>query len=416
MTATTYPWKEIAGGIAAPLGFYASGVQAGIKYREKYDVALIMSTVPANAAGVFTRNLVKAHPLILTEKHLEDGTARAVIINSGNANACTGEIGDKAALEMTLATADGLGISQKEVLVSSTGVIGEEMPLAKVIPGIQKAVQEVNSLRENKVDLTTKAKHAKRAALAIMTTDTTVKELALELKCKQGTVKLGIMAKGSGMIHPNMGTMLCFLTTDAQVEASCLKKLLREAAAESFNMITVDGDTSTNDMMVMLANGRSGVRPEGEDEENFAKMVKEACCAMAMAIARDGEGASKFLEIKVAGAKSLEDARKIARSICSSNLVKSAMYGEDANWGRILAAAGYSGADFDPYKADIFLSGLQVAAGGQGLEFSEDEALKRLQKEDIVIEIRLRDGNQEARAWGCDLTHKYIDINASYRS
>ncbi len=416
MSATNYPWIEIEGGISAPLGFYASGIQAGIKYKEKYDVALVLSEVPANAAGVFTRNLVKAHPLILTEKHLEDGTAQAVIINSGNANACMGEIGDKAALEMAVTTAEGLGIPKQEVLVSSTGVIGQEMPLVKVIPGIQKAVQEVASLRKNQMDLLTKGQHAKRAALAIMTTDTIVKEMALELKCRQGTVKLGIMAKGSGMIHPNMGTMLCFVTTDAQVETPSLRKLLKEATEESFNMVTVDGDTSTNDMMVMLANGRSGVRPEGEDAQNFVKMVKEACCAMAMAIARDGEGASKFLEVKVSGAKSLDDARKIARGVCSSSLVKSAMYGEDANWGRILAAAGYSGAEFDPHRADIFLSGLQVAAGGQGLQFSENEALERLQKKDIVIEIRLRDGSQGAKAWGCDLTHKYIDINASYRT
>lgn len=415
MANTVFPWKEIYGGISAPLGFYAGGVQAGIKHKEKYDVALILSDVPASSAGMFTRNLIKAHPLVLTEKHLENGTAQAVIINSGNANACMGKIGDQVALRMAEVTAKELGIPETDVLVSSTGVIGQELPLDKVIPGISKVVQEVTNLRVQ-TDSRIKVEEASKAALAIMTTDTTIKEKALELKCAKGTVKLGIMAKGSGMIHPNMGTMLCFITTDAQVESSKLKDLLRETTEESFNMVTVDGDTSTNDMVVMLANGLSGVEPEGKEWESFSRMVREACCAMAMAIARDGEGASKFLEIQVTGSKSLVDARKIARSVCSSNLVKSAMYGQDANWGRILAAAGYSGAAFDPQKADIFLSGLQVASQGQGLAFSEKEAFERLKKKDIIIEIRLRDGGYEAKAWGCDLTHKYIDINANYRT
>lgn len=415
MANITYPWKMIEGGISAPAGFYASGVQAGIKYKEKYDIALIWSAVPADSAGMFTRNLVKAHPLILTEEHLSDGTAQAVIINSGNANACMGEIGDKAALEMAKITAEELGISENNVLVSSTGVIGQELPLNKVIPGIRKAVQEINLLRE-KPDSFNKAEYANKAALAIMTTDTVIKEMAMELTCAQGTIKLGIMAKGSGMIHPNMGTMLCFITTDARVEASKLQKLLREATEDSFNMVTVDGDTSTNDMVVVLANGQSGVEPKEEDWENFSGMLKEACRAMAIAIARDGEGASKFLEIQVTGARTLADARKIARSICSSNLVKSAMYGQDANWGRILAAAGYSGAEFDPNKADIYLSGMQVAARGQGLQFSEDEALNLLKNKEIQIKIKLQDGEHEAKAWGCDLTHKYIDINANYRT
>jgi len=408
-------WKVIPGGIAAPTGYLASGVKAGIKYKEKYDVALIKSEVRACAAGVFTRNLVKAHPLLLTEKHLLDGKAQAIIVNSGNANACMGEVGEKAAVQMAEITATQLQIPVNDVLVSSTGVIGQEMPMDKVVPGIMEASRVLNAITGHGEE-EAKAEHSHRAALAIMTTDTTIKEMALELTCSQGPIKLGVMAKGSGMIHPNMGTMLCFITTDAKVEPALLQSILKEATEESFNMVTVDGDTSTNDMAVILANGLSGIQPEGDELLDFSEMVKEACCAMAIAIARDGEGASKFLEIKVSGANSVTDARKIARSVCSSNLVKSAMYGEDANWGRILAAAGYSGAFFDPNKADIFLNDLQVAEQGQGLNFSENEAFDRLKNTDIRVEIHLQDGNSNACAWGCDLTHKYVDINAHYRT
>lgn len=410
-------WNKIDGGISAPLGFIACGVQAEIKYKDKYDLAMIVSEVPASAAGMFTRNVVKAHPLVLTEKHLQKGKAQAVVVNSGNANACMGEIGDQAALEMAITTAQELGLAVEDIVVSSTGVIGQPLPLEKVVPGIRTAAKEIASLKiQGQTDSELRVASAHHAALAIMTTDTVVKELALELKCSQGSVKLGIIAKGSGMIHPNMGTMLCFITTDAKVASSRLKTLLKAATDESFNMVTVDGDTSTNDMVVMLANGLSGVQPEGADWDNFSAMVHDACCSMAKAIARDGEGASKFIETKVTGAGSLEAARLIARSICSSNLVKSAMYGEDANWGRILAAAGYSGASFDPNKANIYLNGLPVASHGQGLPFSETEAAELLKMSDITVEVVLGDGEYSAVAWGCDLTHKYIDINADYRT
>lgn len=416
----TPKWKKIDGGIAAPAGFYADGVEAGVKYKDKYDVALILSEVQASAAGLFTRNLVKAHPLLLTQKHLEDGKAQAVVVNSGNANACMGVTGDTAAMQMAATAAQALGIPIEDVLVSSTGVIGQELPLDKVLPGIKEAAESVladkSGSQQGNEEEVNKQLHSHQAALAIMTTDTTVKELAMELETAHGNIRLGIMAKGSGMIHPNMGTMLCFITTDAQVAPDRLKTILRDATEQSFNMVTIDGDTSTNDMVVILANGQSGVTPAGEDWENFSRMVREACCAMAIAIARDGEGASKFLEVKVTGAKSDADARQIARSVCSSNLVKSAMYGEDANWGRILAAAGYSGAYFNPDKANIFLNSLQVAGDGQGLRFSENEAFERLKNRDILIEIQLQDGDAEAIAWGCDLTHKYIDINANYRT
>ena len=424
MNTNSVPWKGINGGVSAPVGFYACGVKSGVKYKGKYDLAIILSEVRSHAAGVFTRNVVKAHPLLLTQKHIEDGQARAVIVNSGNDNACMGERGDQDAWQMAETTSLELGIDPSDVLVASTGVIGQPMPMKKIVPGIKAAVAEVKSLQEQlSLDncnciqgSQAKIQAAHQAALAIMTTDTTVKEMALELKCAGGTVKLGVMAKGSGMIHPNMGTMLCFITTDAQVESSRLKELLQEATDESFNMVTVDGDTSTNDMVLMLANGLSGVRPEGEDWQRFSQMVKEACCAMARAIARDGEGASKFIEVRVSGAKDISAARTIARSVCSSSLVKAAMYGQDANWGRILAAAGYSGASFNPNQVDIFLNGLQVASQGQGVNFSEDEALVRLTDKDILVEIHLGDGEGEAKAWGCDLTHKYIDINADYRT
>lgn len=415
MNTKKQTWKTIDGGISAPEGFYAVGVKAGIKYKEKYDIALIKSRVSASAAGTFTRNLVKAHPLVLTEKHLLNGKAQAVIINSGNANACMGEIGDKAAWQMAEATAKQLGTSPEDILVSSTGIIGKAMPMDKVQLGIEEAVQELNHL-EQLDDGQKKEEQSHNAALAIMTTDLVPKELAMEIECAGGTVKLGIMAKGSGMIHPNMGTMLCFITTDAKIEAGELKELLQEATNESFNMITVDGDTSTNDMVVILANGASEVEPKGDDWQAFSMMVREACCEMAKAIARDGEGASKFLEVRVTGSKTLDDARKIARSVTGSSLVKSALYGEDANWGRILAAAGYSGAEFNPHKADIFMNNLQVAKNGQGLEFSEEEASKRLKEKDIIVLISLQDGNISATAWGCDLTHKYVDINADYRT
>jgi glutamate N-acetyltransferase/amino-acid N-acetyltransferase len=415
MIAKKGSWKQIQGGIAAPLGFYAGGAKAGIKYKNKYDIALIFSEVLANAAGVFTKNLVKAHPVILTQKHLALGKARAIIVNSGNANACMGESGERAARQMAEKTASELGISTTEVLVSSTGVIGQPLPMEKLIPGIEAVTAEVKKLR-NSGERELLAAQSHNAALAIMTTDSVVKERAWELQCGEGTVKLGLIAKGSGMIHPNMGTLLCFITTDAKIESDKLNEALREATEESFNMVSIDGDTSTNDMVLILANGLSGVALTGNDWQNFVSLLKEACCTMAKMIAADGEGAGKLLEVIVKGAATLKDARLIARSICSSSLVKSAIYGSDANWGRILAAAGYSGAYFKPEQTGLFLNGLQVAANGQGVEFSEEEALRRLKRKEIVIEVVLKEGPYKAKAWGCDLTPEYIDINANYRT
>ncbi|KLU59890.1 arginine biosynthesis bifunctional protein ArgJ [Peptococcaceae bacterium CEB3] len=436
-------WFPIRGGIAAPRGFWADGVKAEVKYPDKYDVALLYSSRPAQAAGVVTRNLVKAHPLVLNQRHLANGVAQAIVMNSGNANACVGEAGDRAALAMACLTAEALEIGVDDVLVASTGIIGVEMPMDRVAAGIERVVADINVLGKS-VEASDpqgrirdgsdpegriaegrireaftpegKVEGAHRAALAIMTTDTVAKELAWEFPCRGGTIRLGGMAKGSGMIHPNMGTMLGFLTTDAQIPAAELQRLLREAVDESFNMVTVDGDTSTNDMVLLLANGASGLAPVAEEWEGFASMVKEMCRELAKAIARDGEGASKFLEVRVLGAKTREDARKIAKSICASSLVKTAMFGEDANWGRILCAAGYAGASFNPAKVDILIGNLPMALAGRGVAFSEGEAKEILREKDIRITVNLHGGVEEATAWGCDLTHDYVTINGDYRT
>ncbi|MDR1320342.1 MAG: bifunctional glutamate N-acetyltransferase/amino-acid acetyltransferase ArgJ [Gracilibacteraceae bacterium] len=410
--------RPIGGGVAAPAGFFAAGVRAGIKREDKYDTALLYSVRPAAGAAVYTRSAVWAHPLTLTRAHLADGVARAVAVNSGNANACMGNYGEQAALGMAQAAAESLGLRTTDVLVASTGVIGQPLPLEKVCAGLAAAAAEIGGLRgaEETEAVSRREESARRAALAIMTTDLAVKERAWELTCATGPVRLGVMAKGSGMIHPNMGTMLCFITTDAALPQPLMQDMLRAAVDESFNMVTVDGDTSTNDMVIMLANGASGVTPVGEDLEKFRLLLNAAAVSMARAIARDGEGASKLIETCVRGAATQEDARQIARAVCGSNLVKTAMHGEDANWGRIIAAAGYSGARFDPRRLGVSLNGFAVAAAGEGLPFSEEEAKKRLQAAEILIEISLADGNAEAVAWGCDLSHAYVDINAGYRS
>ncbi|MDR3271358.1 MAG: bifunctional glutamate N-acetyltransferase/amino-acid acetyltransferase ArgJ [Peptococcaceae bacterium] len=405
-------WKWLKGGLSAPKGFLASGVKAGVKYENKYDVALIYSEQPAQAAGVFTRNRVKAHPLLLTRQQLSNGVAQAVVMNSGNANSCVGEAGDRAALAMVRQTAQELGVPPEDVLVASTGVIGVEMPMERIAGGIHAAAQEILMMSSAGAH----EESAHRAALAIMTTDTLVKEFACELPCADGVIRVAGIAKGSGMIHPNMGTLLGFVTTDADIPAEELRRLLSESVEDSFNMVTVDGDTSTNDMVVALANGASGIRPDGEVWPEFAAMFKALCVKLAQEIARDGEGASKFLSVHVHGAKSKEDARKIAKSVCGSSLVKTAFFGEDANWGRILCAAGYAGADFDPDQTDIFLGSVQVAASGQGLAFSEEEAAKILAHKEISVFLRLHEGDAVATAWGCDLTHEYVTINGSYRT
>jgi len=400
-------YEVIPGGVTAAQGFLAAGVAAGIKYRSKRDMALLYSEVPAAAAGVFTTNRVKAAPVLLTMEHVAGGRARAVIVNSGNANACTGEQGMQDARKMIEETARVLGIEEKEVLVASTGVIGVPMPMERIMSGIAAAAGELSR------------QGADAAAEAILTTDTCPKQTAVRLNLGGRTVTVGGMAKGSGMIHPNMATMLCFITTDAAVSPDCLREMLLRATERSFNMISVDRDTSTNDMALILANGRAGnpeINAPGEGYRLLADAVAQVCVYLAREIARDGEGAGRLVEVRVINASTEKDARLAARSVVASNLVKAAVYGQDANWGRILCAAGYSGAVFDPGRVDIFLGGVQVARDGGALPFDEEAARRELETDTVRIVLDFKDGTAAATAWGCDLTHEYVNINANYRT
>lgn len=400
--------QPVAGGITAPRGFVAAGVHAGLK-KEKLDLALIVSEVPATAAAVYTRNRVKAAPLLVTAEHLKSGRARAVVANSGNANACTGERGYRDAREMAAVTAAAVGCEPWQVVVASTGVIGVPLPMDKITAGIQAAAAILA------------VEGGGDAAAAIMTTDTRVKEIAVQLPLGSETVTIAGIAKGSGMIHPNMGTMLCFLTTDVAMEREDLEQALRTVVDRTFNMVTVDGDTSTNDMAVILANGCAGNAPLTiEEHAAFRAGLEYVCRYLARLIARDGEGASKLITVEVHGAASEAEARQVARAVAGSNLVKSAIFGADANWGRIICAAGYSGAALDPDKIDISLASRAgreaMAAGGKPLPFSEEKAAAILKEDEIVIILDLNQGAATATAWGCDLTYDYVKINASYRT
>ncbi|MEW6173556.1 MAG: bifunctional glutamate N-acetyltransferase/amino-acid acetyltransferase ArgJ [Bacillota bacterium] len=395
----------IQGGVTLPKGFKASGVASGIK-KTKKDLALLVSTVPAAAAGVFTTNRVKAAPLLVTMERLQKGLAQVVIINSGNANACTGPEGYADAVAMAQMTASALRLPEEMVLVSSTGVIGQRLPVSKIKEALPAAVKALSA-------------SGRASAEAILTTDTVVKEAAVRFSIDGCPCIISGMAKGSGMIHPNMATLLAFITSDVAVEADLLRRALKSAVDVSFNMISVDGDSSTNDMVLALANGQAGnkvIDGPGRDYDIFLAALAAVSIELAKKIARDGEGASRLIEIQVKGARTLNDARIVARSIAASNLVKAAVFGRDANWGRILCAAGYSGADFNPGAVDIFLGGEQVAANGAGLAFSEENAAKELEKDPVVITVDLKEGEFTATAWGCDLTYDYVKINASYRS
>lgn len=397
----------IPGGVTSASGFSAGTAFAAIKQVDKRDIAVIYSDVPAAAAGVFTLNRVKAAPVLLTMQNLSDGTARAVVVNSGNANACNGQQGLKDAKAMAAVTAEALGIPAEAVLVASTGVIGRKMPMEKILPGIRTAAGQLAP------------ENGHLAAEAIMTTDTFPKEAAVRLELGGQQVTIGAMAKGSGMIHPNMATMLCFITTDAAVTPGCLKQALKYAADRSFNLVTVDGDTSTNDMAVILANGMAGnelIREENSDYTRFRDALTEVCVRLARDIARDGEGATKLITVEVIGAAAEKDARLVARAVAGSNLVKAAVFGKDANWGRIICAAGYSGAGFDPEKVDIFLGDVQVASQGGSVDFSEERALEILEQDAVTITLNLNSGDGRATAWGCDLSYDYIKINADYRT
>jgi len=414
--------REIQGGVCAPAGFSAGGVWCGIKADPaKKDLALLFSDRPCAAAAVFTTNIVQSSSVRVARESVAGGALRAAIANSGNANACSGEGELAAARRMADLAASALGVGAGEVAVASTGVIGVPLPIGKIEKGMAALA---GSLRPDA------AGHA--AALdAIMTTDTRRKEIALELEiggaknggAGSGAVRIGGMAKGSGMIHPNMATMLCFLTTDAKIEAAALDRLLRRAAGRSFGRVTVDGDTSTNDMALIMASGASGAPPlaEGsEDFEAFALALERACAHLAREIARDGEGATRLLTVSVSGAESEESAERLARAVASSSLVKAACHGADANWGRVLCAMGYSGARFDPSRVGVrFRSAageVAVCAGGAPLPFSEAEAAAALSQGEIEILIECADGGGEAAAWGCDLTCEYVKINGDYRS
>jgi len=399
--------EYIDGGITSPQGFKAAGVACGIRKRGRKDLALVYSQVPAQAAAVYTQNKFQAAPLQITKDHLKDGIAQAIVVNSGVANACMGQEGLKSAREMANITAECLQIKAEDVVVASTGVIGVPLPMELISAGIKDASKVLSF------------DGGSDAAEAIMTTDLAKKEVACKLQIGGKTVIIGAMAKGSGMIHPNMATMLGFITTDASIERDCLQHVLKKATDATFNMISVDGDTSTNDMVVILANGLAQnpkITMESQYLKDFEEAVTEICTILAKMIAQDGEGATKLMEVEVVGAKSLEDARKGARAICSSNLVKAAIFGADANWGRIVTALGYSGAEVDPALVDVYIGELLVAAKGTGLSFDEEKAKQILQQKEIKLKVNLNLGTAEAKAWGCDLSYDYVRINADYRS
>lgn len=404
----------IAGGITSPRGFRAAGAVAGIKKNGKPDLALLVSEVPAACAAVFTTNVMKAAPILWNQRVLEEApTAQAIVINSGNANACTGIQGIANAEAMAFCCSTSVGVLARDVLVASTGIIGVQLPIEKVLKGIESTSKL----------LSTSAEAGYEAAVAITTTDTYEKQSCLQFTLAGKKVTMGAMAKGSGMIHPNMATMLGFVTTDANISAALLQKALKESVASSYNMISVDGDTSTNDMVTLMANGMAGnpiIDSEGLDYETFSKALSAINIEVAKSIARDGEGATKFLEVEVAHAQTLDDARVIARSVVSSSLVKAAFFGEDANWGRIICAMGYSGAKFDPAEVSISMSSnagqLSLMAGGEPVTLDEEMAKKVLAEKQILVNISLKNGECCATAWGCDLSYDYVKINGAYRT
>lgn len=402
--------KQIEGGVCAARGFVANGVHCGIrKNKEKKDLALIFSQTPAKGAAVYTTNLVKGAPLRVTKAHLADGMARAVICNSGNANTCNAN-GIEIANQMCELTAAQLGIQPEEVLVASTGVIGQKLDIAPIAAGIPPLAAGLDCYSES-------------AAQAIMTTDTAVKQAAVEFTVGGVTCRLGGIAKGSGMIHPNMATMLVFLTTDCAISAEMLQKALRGDVAETFNMLSIDGDTSTNDMVVVLANGQAGnaeIAAEGEDFAAFMKALNTVTICLCRQIAADGEGATRLLECKVTGAPTLADAKLAAKSVVCSSLFKAAIFGADANWGRVLCALGYSGANIDVDKIEVAFRSpagiITVCENGAGVDFSEEEAKKILLEKEIEVLVDLHQGTAASAAWGCDLTYDYVRINGDYRT
>lgn len=404
----------ISGGITSPKGFAAASYAAGIKYRDREDMALIYSEQPCTAAGVFTSNVVKAAPVVWDQQVVEKADyVKAVIINSGIANACTGEEGMELCRATAKTAAEVTGDSAENILVASTGVIGMQIPVDRIVQGTKELLKRKDTSEEA----------GTKAAQAIMTTDTHKKETAMTVALSSGTVTIGGMCKGAGMIHPDMCTMLGFITTDAAISKTLLQRALSEVVQDTFNMISVDGDTSTNDTLVVLANGMAGnpeITTEDEDYQTIKEALYRICEYLAKQMAGDGEGATALLEVTVQKAKTKADAKTLAKSVVCSSLVKAMIYGHDANAGRIMCALGYSGVDFRPEKVDLyFISSagkILIFQGGMAADYSEEEATKILSEPEVTVVVDMHEGDAFATAWGCDLTYDYVKINADYRS
>ena len=406
--------KKIEGGITAAKGFMAASAAAGIKYKDRKDMAVIYSQVPCQAAGTFTTNVVKAAPVKWDQKLVkESGEAQAVVINAGIANACTGAEGYSYCKATAQAAAEALGVDENSVLVASTGVIGMQLPMDRLTAGIRMMAPLLSDTQESGTE----------AAKAIMTTDTEKKEVAVEFEAGGKTVTIGGMCKGSGMIHPNMCTMLAFVTTDLAISRELLQEALSQDIKDTYNMISVDGDTSTNDTVLLLANGMAGnpvITEKNEDYHAFCQALNVVNETLAKKMAGDGEGCTALFEVKIIGAESKQQAVTLAKSVITSNLTKAAIFGHDANWGRILCAMGYSGALFDPEKVDLFFESaagkLKIIENGVALDYSEEEATKILSCPVVTVVVDMKMGEAQATAWGCDLTYVYVKINADYRS
>lgn len=404
----------ITGGVTAAKGFLAAGVEAGIKYQNRKDMAMVYSKTPCRAAGVFTTNVVKAAPVLWDKEVVEsEWEAQAIVVNSGIANACTGKLGYEYCRETAGAAADALEISPQSVLICSTGVIGMQLPMEKMTEGVRMLAKAIKPGEEAGTD----------AAKAIMTTDTRNKQVAVKVTIGGKEVTIGGMCKGSGMIHPNMCTMLAFVTTDVNISKKLLQEALSADVQDTFNMVSVDGDTSTNDTLLVLANGQAGnpeITEKGADYDTFVEALHYVNETLAKKIAGDGEGATALFEVKVIHADNKEDAKTLAKSVITSSLTKAALFGHDANWGRILCALGYSGAKFDPEAIELYLESsagkILIFKDGMAADYSEEEATRILSCSEVTALADMKMGEAEATAWGCDLTYDYVKINADYRS
>ena len=406
--------KIIEGGVTAAEGFQAAAVAAGVKKANRKDMALVYSTVPCQAAGTFTTNVVKAAPVKWDQQIVySQEKVQAIVCNSGVANACTGQEGMENCQKTAQAAAKALNIGENQVLVASTGVIGQQLPIEKICAGVEQMAPLLSEKKEA----------GTMAAQAIMTTDTVSKETAVQIQLGGKTVTVGGMCKGSGMIHPNMCTMLSFITTDAAISKEMLQKAMSSTVADTYNMISVDGDTSTNDTALVLASGLAGnpeITQENEDYHTFLEALRQVNETLAKKMAADGEGATALFEVKILGAKDKAQAVTLAKSVITSSLTKAAIFGHDANWGRILCAMGYSGAQFDPEQVDLFFESaagkLQIIENGVAVDYSEEEATRILSEKEVTAIADIKQGEASATAWGCDLTYDYVKINADYRS